>query len=459
MDTTDPIWRTHAVHEAAAAGDVGILIRVSRTAQNLTLVQAGPLCGYSASTLSRIETGRQPLTDVALLRHFAEVFHIPLQLFGLAPTATTSSPIGVVPASTWSLAATVSGTTAREDGEDPVRRRNVLSGLVAVTGGALLGVPGHAASAPPGPLLRSPSTTTAQPVSAQALRSSLVAARSLFHGCRYSDLAVALPDLITTAQVSCDAATGDHHETVSTLLADSYSLAANLCTRLHDNALAWVTADRARSAAHTSGNIASIAEAARVASIALRRHDHHDTAITLLTDTALRLGDGTGTAARDLLGAYGALLCTASYTAAQNGNRSQALELIGEAEDAARRLDGPITSHSTFNSTNVAVYQIGVRTALGDSGTALDYARRIEIRSLPTPERQARLCLDTARAWHRFGDLRKCYQALRAAEHLAPEELRRPSVRSLVAGLLHTPGPAPADLRAFTARIQAQHLI
>lgn len=324
-----------------------------------------------------------------------------------------------------------------------MRRRNVLAGLIAVTGGALLGVPGHAEGALSGPQLTSPSIT-AQPVSAQALRSSLAAARSLFHGCRYSDLAGTLPDLISTAQVSCDAATGDHHETLSALLADSYSLAANLCTRLHDNALAWVTADRARSAAHTSGNVPSIAEAARVASIALRRHDHHDTAITLLTDTALSLGDSTDTPQPDLLGAYGALLCTAYYTAAQNGNRSQALELIGEAEDAARRLDGPITSHSTFNSTNVAVYQIGVRTALGDAGTALDYARRLEIRSLPAPERQARFCLDTARAWHRFGDPRKCYQALRAAEHLAPEELRRPSVRSLVAGLLHTPGPISA---------------
>ncbi|MGH3978672.1 MAG: helix-turn-helix domain-containing protein [Pseudonocardiaceae bacterium] len=438
METTHPIWRTPAVCDAVTAGDFGTLIRMGRTARNLTLVQAGALCGYSASTLSRIETGRQPLTDVTLLRHFAEAFGIPPQFFGLAPAPDESSPTGAATAPPRASVATVRGSAARKDGDDPVRRRRVLTGLVGVTGATLLGTTDQAA---------------VQPVSAQALRSSLAAARSLFQHCHYSDLATALPDLITAAQASRDVATGHQHEALSALLADAYSLASNLCTRLYDDALAWVTADRARSAAQASGNVASLAEAARVASIAMRRHGHHDTAISLLTSTALSLGADTGSPHPDLLGTYGSLLCTASYTAAQHGHRSHALELIGEADDAARRVGRPTTIHAVFSTTNVAIYQIGVRNALGDAGAALDYARRIEIRCLPSPERQARFCLDTARAWHRFGDSRKCYQALQAAEHLAPEELRRPSVRSLVAILLHAPGPAPSGLRGFAARI------
>jgi len=46
------------------AGDFGALIRMGRTAQNLILVQARRAMGYSTPTLSRIETGRQHLTNV-----------------------------------------------------------------------------------------------------------------------------------------------------------------------------------------------------------------------------------------------------------------------------------------------------------------------------------------------------------------------------------------------------------
>ena len=52
-----------------------------------------------------------------------------------------------------------------------------------------------------------------------------------------------------------------------------------------------------------------------MASIALRRHGHHDTATTLLTSTALDLGADSGDPAPELLATYGSLLCTASYTA------------------------------------------------------------------------------------------------------------------------------------------------
>jgi hypothetical protein len=177
------------------------------------------------------------------------------------------------------------------------------------------------------------------------------------------------------------------------------------------------------------------------------RHRH-----TLLTTTALDLGADSGDPAPELLATYGSLLCTASYTAAQNGNRGNALELITEAEAAATRLGDARVPRSPFSPTNVAIYQIGVHTALGDAGTALDYARKIDLHSVPTPERQARFCLDTARAWHRFGSPSNCFQALQAADRCAPEELRRSSVRSLVVSLLEAPGSTPSGLREFAVR-------
>ncbi|MGH3925438.1 MAG: hypothetical protein ACRDTT_21710, partial [Pseudonocardiaceae bacterium] len=261
---------------------------------------------------------------------FAEVFSIPLGLFGLACARAESSLTGAASPSSASLDATVSGKTAWEGGDDSVRRRRALTGLVGVTGATLLGIPDHAGGRDDSMLrlLSSAPAATAAHLSVQELRGALAAARSLFQRCRYADLADTLPDLILTTQLSREEAVDHQYEELSALLADAYSLASELCTRLHDYPLAWVTADRARFAAQASGHAVSVAEAARMASIAMRKHGHHDAAITLLTTTALNLSAATGSPQPDLLGTYGSLLCTAAYTAAQHGSRTHALELI-----------------------------------------------------------------------------------------------------------------------------------
>jgi hypothetical protein len=264
-----------------------------------------------------------------------------------------------------------------------------------------------------------------------------------------------LPGLLTVAQASLRETAGEQHEQTAALLANAYSLASNLCSRLHDDALTWVTAERARTAAQISGDPASIAEAARMTSIAMRRHGHHDTATALLTATALGLGADSGEPAPGLLAGYGSLLCTAAYTAAQQGRRSQALELITEAGTAAARLGGGRAPHIPFSPGNVTIYQIGVHTALGDAGTALDHARKVDLRRVPTPERRARFCVDTARAWHSFGSRGSAFRSLQAADCCAPEEVRRAPVRSLIVSLLEAPGPTPAGLREFAARCGA----
>lgn len=398
METTHPIWHTTAVEHAAAAGQFGALIRMARAARNLSLAQAGQMIGYSASTLSRIENGHRKLTDVTQLRRFAAILDIPPHLFGLTATLIGAAPPPAAPTGT-----TV-GETSREGGDDPVRRRELLAGLASVTGTALLETARPPTAVPLTHQLCDQPGPEVPPVSLSVLHRQVAAARATFHGCRYHDLAATLPDIIATTQAALDHATGQRHEQIAALLADTYSLASNLCSRLHDDALAWVTAERARTCAALSGHPASIAEAARMTCIAMRRHGHHDTATTLLTRTALDLGAQDGHPPPQALVTYGSLLCTAAYTAAQHGDRHQALDLITEAESAAIRLSGAQIPNTAFSSTNVAIYRIGVHTALGDAGTALTHARTINLGNLPTPERQARFCLDTARAWDRHGD-------------------------------------------------------
>jgi len=156
-----------------------------------------------------------------------------------------------------------------------------------------------------------------------------------------------------------------------------------------------------------------------------------------------------------VLAAYGSLLCTAAYASAQNGKRNQALDLISEAKAAASRIGDSAAGPSMFSSVNVEVYQIGIHTALGDSARALQHARAVIQPRLPTPERHARFCIDTARAWHQHGRPDQAYRALLAAERQSPEEIRRSSVKTLITTISQTPGTHPYGIRQLARRAGA----
>jgi len=151
-------------------------------------------------------------------------------------------------------------------------------------------------------------------------------------------------------------------------------LASELALKANEDGIAWVAADRALPAARDSGDPAAIAAASRAVAMAMRRQGHYDGATAMLTSTALTLGAGHGNPPPRVLAAYGSLLCTAAYACAQNGNKSQASDLISEARAAADRMGSTRAGRSVFSAANVEVYQISIHTALGDSAGALTHA-------------------------------------------------------------------------------------
>ncbi len=64
MDATSTIWQSATVRAAIESGDRGAIMRSVRRGRHLILAQLGTRCGYSISTLSRMERGLQPLTDI-----------------------------------------------------------------------------------------------------------------------------------------------------------------------------------------------------------------------------------------------------------------------------------------------------------------------------------------------------------------------------------------------------------
>ena len=75
-----------------------------------------------------------------------------------------------------------------------------------------------------------------------------------------------------------------------------------------------------------------------------------------------------------------------------------------------------------------------------------------EAGALPTPERHARFCIDTARAWQQHGRPDQACQALLVAERQSPEEIQRPSVKALITTMIQAPGTQPPGLRQLAQR-------
>ncbi|WP_329474436.1 helix-turn-helix domain-containing protein [Kribbella sp. NBC_01484] len=423
--STHPAWTTMpSIMQAATSGDFGKVLRTARVAAGLNLQDAASLAGVSASTLSRMETKPHRAWDVRDLRRLAEVFAIPAHLFGL------SRPI--FDSRTASLS-----TGADEDG-DPMRRRDLLATTAAVVTGATVLPLDQAAAA------RGMADTiedvlfgrgSAAPILGHQLAAQLAAARADFRATRYSQLARRLPRLLAQAVAGRDAATISDAPLAAARLAQTYSLATELLVKLHDNGMAWATADRAVQAARTGDDPVVLAEARRLAATVMRRTHHRDGAQRLMLDAASRLHADTALANTAAAAMYGQLLAAASYTAALRDDRDSAWTLLGEAEDAARRIGA--TKNDRFNMLELAVYKISVSRVLGDFGAAVDYARLVDPTLITSPERRARYWEDTALALHGRGRSQAAFQALVAAERDTPQEVRfRPWAQQLTRDLL-----------------------
>ena len=239
------------------------------------------------------------------------------------------------------------------------------------------------------------------------------------------------------------------------MLADVYITAASFMVKLNDDLLAWTTADRALQAAEAGEDPLTLAGARRAVATVLRRTGRPAQARDLLLSAAGAIEPGHRPTP-DQLSMYGTLLEVAAYTAAVDGNRHAAAEYLGEATVTAARLGSDANHRFTaFGPSGVILYQVSVAQVLGDSGTAIEYARELRPAAITTAERQGRYWIDVARAYHQWGKLEPCYRALLSAEQAAPAEVSyRPPVHRMTKDLLRAdrrrslPG-----LRAFAHRI------
>lgn len=409
MHDVDPLWSSQLARQQVERRRPGGLIRLGRRQRGWPQGELGHRIGCSASTVSRLESG--PVGDLRLLQHAAREVGVPDVLLSAALGLSRSAADTVA---------------ASYDEEDPMRRRSVLAvGLVAPQ--LLMGVDEALAAVPAAG--RSPVPGQAPiPFDARMMR-----ARGLFDAGRYTQIIDALPGLLRDAHRAAVTHTGSGFAQLSTC----YAFSVDVLTKIGSYDRARIAADRATVYAELSGSVVAAAEAARHMAIVLRHQGKAQTAQQLVTDAALSM-EATGLTTRAQRAAYAQMLCTTAYTAAQSGNRAEALTMIREAAAAARGLPAVAPQGGLFPVTPAAVdaYAIGVHWALGDSGAALDIGSRLLPQQFATAERRGRFHTDMARAWWQWGRPEQTAAALLDAARVSPAEVRaRPAIRRIVTDL------------------------
>jgi transcriptional regulator with XRE-family HTH domain len=444
----------------------GVIVRSARAARGLTLAQLGQRTGYSPSQVSRYERGVTPLTDIAVLRRFADALAIPPHAFGLAPApgkrTRHGAPVAVTTARPHDPSSTVTDRTGREDSEeDPVRRRQLMASLAVTAAASAARLPGQRLTAQPdggalvGVLISGVRDAMlgliAGPdqVLAAELAAGLAGALADFERCRYNRLAVRLPRLISVGHLlAAEASTVQ----ASTLLAGIYTLTTRMLIKLDDQQLGWMAADRAKILAAGGSDPLLEAETARNLAVLARKAGWHDQAAAIALAAAasprLRGPDPRLAAERGLL------IQSAAYTAARAHDRDGMRELTSQALALAESIGehALLRDHGGFGPATVALHLISAENFAGDPSAAVATAIRLPPASLPTTERRARYWTDTARAYTQWGRRDEAISALLAGEYQAPQDIHaRPAVHDLVRGLLITGRTGP-DLRGLARR-------
>ncbi|HEY1699595.1 MAG TPA: helix-turn-helix transcriptional regulator [Trebonia sp.] len=402
-------WQTERARSVRERRDVGAAIRLARENRGWRLADVAARTGYSVSTISRLETSRRRPADLEQVRRIAGAVGIPMEILG--ELLGVSPPAG----------ATVVGTAEFLAEESDVRRRELLTAAGIAVPAVLLAGMDDALAIMPKP---------SAPVTSAAVSTRLARLRELYDSGSLARVIGALPDLLASADSMTRTSPGPARYA---LLAACYDLATEALHKTGHEPASRITADRAMTSAGLSGSAAAVAYAARSLSIVFRHQGRQQLAERVTFRAAEEL-DKTGLRTRMQAAAYAQTLCTCAYSAAQAGNREQALDMIAEAGRAADRNPGqPLPGYAiAVTPAHVTLYEIGVHWSLGDAGAALHAARDLRPGQLPTAERRGRLHTDLARAWWRWGKPEQTARSLIAAYRESPAEVTtRPAMRRI----------------------------
>ncbi|MEU8782157.1 helix-turn-helix transcriptional regulator [Streptomyces sp. NPDC048637] len=402
--------------------EFGVRVAELRRRRGLTQTELGAALGRTASWVSQVERGIQPVNRLDVLRLLADGLGVSLQILQPeAPSAPEPESAGEAPQN------------------DLDQARLVISGHSALD--VLLAPREDSRSALP------------------ALREEVERVWALTHAGRFAELSAALGPLVPRLERASRTAPGAHRAEVHRLLARTYQALAAAFVRQNEADAAWVAADRAIRAAELAGDqLGVFVGVFRLvhAFVRLKHLDQAEYAAAAAINALAQHAEPESTGAEEL-SVLGSLHLALALVHARAGDRAAAREQIAKARAVAERVGGGRNDFNLeFCPTNVEVQAVSTAVDLGDAGEALDIAKELDTEEL-SAERRARLLMDVGRAHaqrRQFGD---ALDSLLRAEQVAPDVVRNHNAaRAVIRELVLMAGRAASpDLRGLAERSDA----
>ncbi len=252
---------------------------------------------------------------------------------------------------------------------------------------------------------------------------------------RFHAVALLLPELVNAARTF--SASGGEPAGWG-YLARTYIAASSLARNVGEPELAWLTADRAVTAARRSDDPVLVASCVRMLGGALLHTGCFDEAGAVCSDGADALAPTDGSRL-EVWSLWGSLKLSEAISAVRLEDPANARRTLLDARTAADRV-GPGRNDywEAFGPANVSAHEIAVALEAHDPLEALRVGDRLEVDDLPHPERRARVLIDIARAHRLRENDGATVAALLEAERHAPEVVRHQALaRELVRICLH----------------------
>jgi hypothetical protein len=332
------------------------------------------------------------------------------------------------------VADTGEGDHCEPDQDGDMQRREFLTD--AATGGVAV-IPAVARLLDALLSMGGPAVESDVPPSLQHLAVRVAAVKGDYQACRYDSARERLVTLLPAVAAARSHLTGDERSQLDVLATDMYHVVASMLLKCGDHAMALVAAERSTRCGLDSADPVAVGASARIMTHALMGNGHSRRAVALAQTAAADLEQATQLGSMDSVAVYGALLLRGAIAAARAEDRDTAGTMLNEAARAAARLGHDGNDRWTgFGPNNVLQHRVTVALALGDAGTAITFARQVQLDKIALAERKASLCVDMAQAYSQWGRHEQGLSALRTAYRIAPEEIgSRPAVHRIVRDL------------------------
>lgn len=391
--------------------------RIARARRRRGLSQAvlAGLVGRSESWLSQVERGKRGVDSHSVLMRLAEVLRVDIE--ELAGSG---------------------------DGDEPGRRVHPAAVLIEQA------MMAHGAS---GAL-----TGREEPdreVSLDYLRAKARSAYRSYQATRYDTTGRILPGLIRGVETAARSV-GAARPVACGVRVLVYDTAAALLSRVGEPFLAWVAADRARSAAEYAGDPLLAAVSAWRLSYMITGRKHPQEALGLAMAAAVALERAMRAPSPEQLSVYGALHLAAATAVAACYDRATTETALAKARGIADQTGEANHMGTAFGPVNVAIHAISASLRLGDPRRATDTGEALDTGAMPATlvGRRTQVNLDLARAYAMCRKDAAAVNLLLAAERLSPQLVRYDqTTRDVLTDLLRREHrPSTPELRPLAHR-------